>query len=177
MEDKKKINRCKYCHPFMGKNHDEYHCVSDGWENDKVKTVTEEECETCEKFKSKYIEYPIEVSAIENKFGDNLSFYECGTLVKIRPCGKEYKDKTYLGIYLGDLPVNIFVSYNCESKVLSISAYRNPAIFVPELKKIVYGYESWWGEIENPDSLKDITNEEINSQWYVQLFKEMIRSK
>ena len=34
---KVKQDRCRFCHRFMGKNHDESHCVVNGWEDDKVK--------------------------------------------------------------------------------------------------------------------------------------------
>lgn len=173
MDNRKKINKCMYCHPFMGRNHDEYHCVVDGWEDDKVKTISEEECENCKKYESKYIEYPIEVSKIEDNFKDDYSLRNCGMIVKIRPCGEEYGNKTYLGIYLGELPIGTFISYHPETKVLSVSAHRNPAIFVPELKKIIYGCESWWGEIKNENELKDISDEDIDSVWYVQLLKSL----
>lgn len=36
MEDKAKIERCKYSHPHFKNNSIEYHCVVDGWEDDKV---------------------------------------------------------------------------------------------------------------------------------------------
>ena len=32
----------------------------------------------------------------------------------------------------------------------------NPGIFVPELGKIIYGCESWWSEIDNPEDLRDM---------------------
>lgn len=35
MEDKAKIERCKYSHPHFKNNSIEYHCVVDGWEDDK----------------------------------------------------------------------------------------------------------------------------------------------
>lgn len=37
MEDKAKIERCKYSHPHFKNNSIEYHCVVDGWEDDKVR--------------------------------------------------------------------------------------------------------------------------------------------
>ena len=67
MEDKAKIERCKYSHPHFKNNSIEYHCVVDGWEDDKVRICKKGECESCQKFKSKYIEYPITVHEIENK--------------------------------------------------------------------------------------------------------------
>lgn len=136
------------------------------------------ECETCDMFKSMYIEYPITVSKIENK---EISFnglgHECGALVKIRPCAEEYKDKTFIGIYLGDLPMGISSSYNEETQILSNRAFTNPAIFVPELKKIIFGAESWWGEIKSEEDFSDITDEDINNQWYIQMLKTISKNK
>lgn len=175
----KKWQKCRYCHPFMGKNHDERHCVSDGWEDDKVKVITEDTCEDCEHFDSRFIEYPLTIDGIENKFDKNglRSLYSCGKLVRISPCGEEHKGKTYLGILLGDLPIGAHVSFNRESKMLKISPHSNPGIFVPELKKIIYGCESWWGEIESPEELKNITSEEIENTWYIRLLKDMAKEE
>lgn len=50
---------------------------------------------------------------------------------------------------------------------------RNPAIFVPELNKIIWGMECWWSEIESIDKSKAITDKDIENQWYVQLLKSM----
>lgn len=51
MEDKAKIERCKYSHPHFKNNSIEYHCVVDGWEDDKVRICKKGECESCQKFK------------------------------------------------------------------------------------------------------------------------------
>ena len=56
---------------------------------------------------------------------------------------------------------------------LEIIPHTNPAIFVPELKKIVFGCESWWRKIDSMDEVKDITDEDIENQWYVKLFKSI----
>lgn len=40
MEDKAKIERCKYSHPHFKNNSIEYHCVVDGWEDDNVRKLT-----------------------------------------------------------------------------------------------------------------------------------------
>ena len=136
------------------------------------------ECETCNMFKSRYIEYPITVSKIEN---NDISFdglgHKCGTLVKIRPCAEEYNNKTFVGIYLGDLPMGISSSYNEETQVLTNRTFSNPAIFVPELKKIIFGAESWWGELNPDEKVSDITDDDINSQWYVQMLKNMSKNE
>lgn len=101
MEDKAKIERCKYSHPHFKNNSIEYHCVVDGWEDDKVRICKKGECESCQKFKSKYVEYPITVHKIENKPIDTSGLgHEEGSLVAIRPCAKEYNRKLTLEFIL-----------------------------------------------------------------------------
>lgn len=97
-----------------------------------------------------------------------------GCMVKIRPCGAEYKDKTYLGFYIGDVAMGSSVTIKDKKIQLSFAGH-NPAIFVPELRKVIYGCESWWGEIKNESELKDITDNDINNVWYVQALKAMAK--
>ena len=175
MDIDKKIDRCRYAHPTIRAKSPEWHCCVDGWEDEKIKTVTEDVCEACEKYSSRYIEYPLTIQGIEDTFANECkqSLHQCGKLVKVAPCGKEYGGKTYLGILLGDLPIGATASFHNDDQKLHIGAMTNPAIFVPALKKIIYGMESWWGEIEKPEDLKDITPDDINNVWYVQLLKGM----
>ena len=126
----------------------------------------------CDDFSSHWLEYPFAVSEIK-KEDIKYNEYDCGTLVKIRPCKDEFKSKTYVGIYLGDLPTDISSSLNNKTKVLTLSTIRNPAIFIPELNQIIFGYESWWGKIESIDELNNITDEDIDNVWYVRLLKSM----
>lgn len=128
----------------------------------------------CDNYKSIYIEYPIEVSKINqdtNKGG--YRDRNVGKFVSIRPCGEQYQNKTYLGLYLGDLPIGHYITYNPETKELNVSFRNNPAIFVFDLKKIIYGYESWWGIIENEADLKEITDLDIDNIWYVKALKAL----
>lgn len=169
-----KLEKCRYIHRFMGKKHNENHCVVDGWEDENVHIVSEEDCRRCTKYKSRFIEYPVTVNGINksfHKYWENNE--ECGTLVKIRPCNEEYGSRTYLGILLGHLPVGISVTHNERTCELTAATFSNPAIFVPELKKIIFGMESWWGKIEDPEEIKVITDEEIHNLWYVKRMKEL----
>lgn len=169
---KTKEERCRFCFRFMGKNHNETHCVVDGWENDDVKIVTTVHCNQCKRFESKFIEYPLTINDIDNEKIDTTGLsHKCGCLCEIHPCGEEYNGKSYLGIYLGDLPIMISSSYNKENGTLTNSAISNPAIFVPELKKVIYGCESWWREIQDIADFKGISKEDINNTWYVQLLR------
>jgi len=126
------------------------------------------------------MQYPIEVSNIKSVplYRDHnrpevLFGGKCGALVSVRPCGEKYGDKTYLGILLGDLPLQVYASYNKESKELEIGGYSNPAIFVPELKEIVWGCGSWWGNIKSEEELRQISDDDIQNVWYVKMLKSM----
>ena len=116
------------------------------------------------------IEFPVEVSAIKNTGSRHYKSHEVGSWVSIRPVGD---DKTYLGVYLGDQILEAMHSYNLESKELSIYPHTNPAIYVPDLKKVVWGCESWWGTIDFPDDLKKISDIDIQNIWYVKVLKEL----
>lgn len=166
--------KCRYAFCYMGKNHDQTYCRYDRDSREENESyMSNEQCEQCEHYKSKYIEYPITVDKIETKKFDMTGLHETGSLVRISPCGKEYEGKTYLGIYLGDLPHSPYISYTDETRVLNVSAMTNPAIYVFELKKIIFGFESWWQTIDSVDDLKDITDADIENQWYVKLAKAM----
>lgn len=95
--------------------------------------------------------------------------------VKVRPCGDEYENRTYLGIYIGDAALSVSTKHREDDQVLEVGfAHYNPAIFIPEVGKIVFGIESWWGPINSVDDLKDITDEDIDNVWYVQAIKAML---
>lgn len=131
----------------------------------------------CEKYRSMYIEYPIEVSKINtNTDKSQYKDSKIGRFAKIRPCGEEYEGRTYLGLYLGEMPVGHSISHNPESNELNVSFSTNPGIFVFDINKIVYGMESWWGIINNEEDLKEITNSDINDIWYVKALKELSNS-
>lgn len=170
-----KWEACRYSHACMRAGQIELHCHVDGWEDDKIKIIERERCETCEQFQSQYIEYPLTITGIENKFGrDHWSGgQELGSLVEVAPCGEEYGGKSYLGIYLGQLPISAIISHCRDTGVLSVSPMDNPAIFVPELKKIIYGCESWWRIIESEADFKGITKDDIDDCWYIQMLRSM----
>lgn len=116
------------------------------------------------------IVFPIEVSSIEvtNSHGRNLE--RIGKWVSVRPCDG---DKTYLGVYLGDLNLSPQLSWHSRTKVLSVHPHKNPAIYVPDLKRVVWGMESWWGVIDKPEDLKKITDADIQNVWYVKALIEL----
>jgi hypothetical protein len=92
--------------------------------------------------------------------------------VKVRPCGKEYGGKTYLGWLLGDLALMPGASLRPDG-TLELLSGGNPAIFVPALCKVIYGAESWWATVESPDDLRDITDATLDNVWYVQALRAM----
>jgi hypothetical protein len=176
--------KCFRCRNFKVANGDSFLDVSFKCKLDKHDVNSTEDIENyeveCDGFDSKYIEYPLEISGIEQPDGRGIRDYwgdKTGSLVKIRPCGDEYKGKTYLGVLIGEADVGLIISHNRETKMLSINRQYNPAIFVPELKKVIYGCESWWGIVKTEEELKDITDNDINNVWYVKLLRGMIGDK
>lgn len=124
------------------------------------------------------IQYPIEVRAIRWADGDNPPFwkgmYAPGRWVKIRPCAKEHGNKTYLGVLLGDMALGIGASFDAETRVLHLRhSHHNPAIFVPDLGKVIFGMESWWGMIESPEDLGSISDVDIENVWYVRVLRDL----
>lgn len=111
---------------------------------------------------------------IRYKKSDSIDTTDCGTSVKIRPCGEKYNKKTYFGILIGEVPLSISSSIGDDNIVYVEKSFYNPAIFVPELNTIIYGCESWWGEIESEEELSElITDETIKNVWYVKLLKHI----
>jgi hypothetical protein len=99
-------------------------------------------------------------------------------LVRVRPCGEDFGGKTYLGLYLGDVARTVGCSYDPESGVLSFSlSMQNPALWIPSLWRVVYGYESWWGVLESEDQLREISNESIDGIWYVQAMRALVKGE
>jgi hypothetical protein len=126
----------------------------------------------------KRIKFPIEVNKIifPKKFIDKYYGGDTGDWVAVRPCNEKYKDKTFLGILLGELPVTCGCSYDKE-KALEFYLHMNPAIYVPEIKEIIFGCGSWWHKLDNPEDLKQITKKDINDVWYVKALKELAKEK
>jgi len=126
----------------------------------------------------KRIKFPIEVNKIifPKKFIDKYYGGDTGDWVAVRPCNEEYKGKTFLGILLGQLPVTCGCSYDKE-KALEFYLHMNPAIYVPEIKEIIFGCGSWWHKLNNPEDLKQITKKDINDVWYVKALKELAKEK
>lgn len=120
----------------------------------------------------KTIKYPIKVNKINIK-NDKFSLYKPGGFVAVRPCAEEYGNKTYLGLFLGELPDSTYVTYNTKTEELNVGMSCNPAMFVFELNKVIYGYESWWSKIEREEDLKQITDADINNVWYVKALKTL----
>lgn len=121
------------------------------------------------------MEFPITVKSITHQ--KPYSLRKQGGLAKVRPCAEECGGKTYLGFFLGELPEGTYASYHRGTGELSIGMTCNPAIFVPELNRIVYGYESWWSRIENESELKNITELDIENCWYVQALHAIVNAK
>jgi hypothetical protein len=97
-----------------------------------------------------------------------------GKFVSVRPCAEKYENKTFLGLYLGDLALGLGTTYNEEKKELSLHhSFYNPAIFVFATNEIIFGCGSWWEEIKDETDLKKITDADINNIWYVKAMRQI----
>lgn len=142
--------------------------------------VTAEECENCERYKSRFIEFPITVNGINpGKIEIPSVLYRdyIGEPCAVRICGKEHAGKTYFGIHLGELPRYITASYREDTKELTQGVMENPAILVPELKTIIFGDSSYWKVLEKPEDFSEITDQDIEAQWYVRAAREMMGAR
>lgn len=174
-QEEKKIDRCKYAHHhFNG----EISCIEAGMANDKAVPTNEAKCETCEKYKSRYIEYPLTIDSIDvDPIKTDSWSAKTGDFVAVRPCGDKYGGKTYLGIFIGDLPIQSMVSFNEKTRTLRVSTMGNPAMLVPQLNKIIYGCGSWWHKIKSEKELREITDGDINDTWYVKMAHQMMQQR
>lgn len=115
-----------------------------------------------------------------DKFNNLSTTYwggKTGQLVSVRPCGKEYENKTYIGFLIGEIALSVSVKKTEDNQYEVSPSHYNPAILIPELNKVVYGMESWWGRINKVEDLKQITDQDIENVWYVKLLKEQLSKK
>ena len=169
-----RTDECRFDFPMIGNELSIKH-----WCKKFQKEIVDgSECNDCECFKNKYIVYPIEVTGLdldEIDYSGLCYKNRIGQPVKIRPCNE---NNTYLGVFVGELPLHSTASFNEETGRLKIGTISNPAILVPTLGKIVFGCESWWSFVENEDDLeKEISDDMINNQWYIKAIKSMCKSE
>ena len=96
--------------------------------------------------------------------------------VSVRPC-KDGNTKTYLGILLGECSLGGQGWYNKDKQEIFISDRLNPMIFVPDLMTVVLGAESWWGPIDKPEDIQQITDTDIDNVWYIKALKEIAQKE
>ena len=172
-EQKPICKQCSKCHVKVTSELElSFKC--NGWGHHIDEYTYKNGPDTCSLFDSKYIKYPIKVSGIQKpKEPGIIQDKKAMNLVGIMPCDEKYNKKTFLGIYLGDISCGICISHNRITEELEILNDYNPAIYVPELNKIVWGYESYWYKIDSEEKLKNITDDDINNTWYVKLLKDL----
>jgi hypothetical protein len=154
--------------------------IDQDWESGEAR-VTKKQAEYVRKIMRLFndLNWKVALNLTKNsKFGNTKPIKgRCGVPVKIRPASEKDnpEQKTFFGILLGAIALSIGLEIDGDTVIANHSFY-NPGIYVPELNKIVYGCESWWGEIENYNDVdKLITNDTINSVWYVKMLASIIQ--
>ena len=146
--------------------------------DESVKKFLGEECSFCQGVGKRDSFWPRVITGSEypaELHGNGLTCKR-GSWVKVRPCDKKYNNKTYLGVMLGDLAISIRISVDNDGK-LTILSHNNPAIYVPDLKEIIWGCGSWWGEVKDPNDLREISDADINNTWYVKCLAELTKKE
>jgi hypothetical protein len=100
-----------------------------------------------------------------------------GAWVAVRPVKDNPENKTYLGVMLGDYQPPS-VRFDRESGMLIIGkGVGNPAMWVPDLKRVVMGWGSWWRKMESETDLRQISDADIENVWYVRALKDLAAEK
>lgn len=100
-----------------------------------------------------------------------------GTAVAVAPLAPAYGNKSYFGIYIGKVATAPDTSYEADSKLLIVkNGPYTPAILIPEINEIVYGYDCYWTVITGK---KHLTLVNINGDlpWYMKSFKTHRKTK
>ena len=172
----KKFERCKFAHLHLDGKH---YSTRNGFDEGDAFPVEVNTCEKCQDYRSRFMEFPLEINGIHSDkiTYDNGIYAKIGQLVSVRPCGDEYGGKTYVGFYLGELPVTITHYLNHETKMLMSGVISNPAMYVPEIGKVIFGMSSWWHTINSEYEFSNITDGDIANTWYVKLAKLLSTNK
>lgn len=126
-------------------------------------------------------DFPVTVNKVRfNGMQKSPGGLAVGTFVSVRPVTDNKAKKSFLGVYLGDMPCSMMQGVALDTRdgtLIIMPGSLNPAIFVPDLNKIVWGYESWWGQIKSADELREITDEDIQNVWYVKAMEQMAKKE
>lgn len=92
---------------------------------------------------------------------------DSGRLVRCRPLHRKYSGQTFLGIYIGDLPVVMSAHVEDHHTIAVEFSDRpqdySPAFFIPQLKCVMLNCQLWWSWLDDPSSdIPPITDEEID---------------
>ena len=119
--------------------------------------------------------FPITVSAVhvaQEACYSSAYRFPAGSWVAARLCNGDRK--TYLGVLLGSIALSAGGSYDPTSQVLTVGpCLHNPAIWLPDAKQLVFGAECWWSVIHTPEELREITDADIASVWYVKALQDL----
>jgi hypothetical protein len=82
----------------------------------------------------------------------------------VRLVGKEHEGRTFLGIALGDAYTSVMVSRSQDGILTVGPAAPNPCMYLPELRRVVFGHGSWWAPITDPAKVREITDGDL-ARW------------
>ena len=124
----------------------------------------------CDDYDSMFMQFPMTLNGIDMTEWTPSKALKDAELVAVRPANEE---KTYLGFLLDGLGSAVTINYSKDTKILHVHTYSNPPILVPALRRVVFGYESWWRRIKSEADFKDITDDDIDCVFYVRALGEL----
>lgn len=131
------------------------------------------------------LRYPIEVNRIHWATKDQGIWHEpileedplgasAGRWVAVRPCAKRYEGRTFVGVMLGRFALGASARYDSATRILHLGySFHNPAMYVPDIGRVIFGSQSWWGALQNPEDLRQITDADIENVWYVRALRDL----
>jgi hypothetical protein len=127
------------------------------------------------------IKFPIEVKKIVAGVVPGLfpANGNSGAVVRVRLAG-DTACKTHLGFMLGEMvhPGMILTAFDTEEQAVCVHLRSNPAMFVPALKRVVWGAESWWGLVKDAEDLeREITDQDIENTPYVAMLRQLMKGE
>ena len=131
-------------------------------------------CSNCDGRERVKATYPWIVTGIDWRKDEVLRpSLRSATWVSVRPCDPSLNGRTYLGWLLGDMALSQAARLKPDGRLEVMLSGHNPAIFVPDLGRVVFGCGSWWAAIKTPEDLRRITDRDISNVWYVMALKEL----
>lgn len=132
---------------------------------------------TCDDFDPIYIEFPITVNEITSDiaFDTYNQDKNVGKWCVVVLNAEGYDEEMHVGIYLGELPLNVLAMYDTKHCTITNRFNNSPAIFLPTFNKIFYGFNMRWKFVNEEKDFEHISKKDDEN--YVSIAKKSLTNK